>query len=73
LRRAGRDAAPICPRLDIPIYAINGALIPETARERCAPYVTETIIPGDGHFLQMEDPDGFNRILDKTLADLPTS
>jgi len=64
---------PAFEELDIPIYAINGALIPETARERCAPSVTETIIPDAGHFLHMEDPDGFNRILNKILGDLPTS
>lgn len=53
--------------LQIPIHAINGSLIPETARERCAPFVNETIIPDAGHFLQMEDPTGFNIKLEKVL------
>lgn len=49
--------------LQVPIHAVNGALIPESARQRCAPFVHETIIPGAGHFLQMEDPSGFNLVL----------
>lgn len=54
--------------LRVPIHAINGALIPESARLRCAPFVVETIIPGGGHFLAMEDPSGFNRVLEGVLA-----
>jgi pimeloyl-ACP methyl ester carboxylesterase len=56
--------------LRMPIHAINGALIPDSARERCAPFVTETIIPGAGHFLQMEDPSNFNLVLETVLARL---
>jgi pimeloyl-ACP methyl ester carboxylesterase len=56
--------------LRVPIHAINGALIPDSARERCAPFVTETIIPGAGHFLQMEDPSSFNLVLENVLARL---
>lgn len=53
--------------LHMPIHAINGALVPEAARERCAPFVTETVLPGAGHFLQMEDPARFNRALREVL------
>ena len=56
--------------LQVPIHAINGALIPASARERCAPFVTETLIPGAGHFLQMEDPSKFNRVLENILTRL---
>lgn len=56
--------------LRTPIHAINGALIPASARERCAPYLTETLIPGAGHFLQMEDPARFNCVLGKVLTPL---
>lgn len=56
--------------LRVPIHAINGALIPDSARARCAPFVTETIIPGAGHFLSMEDPSGFNLSLEGVLARL---
>jgi pimeloyl-ACP methyl ester carboxylesterase len=57
-------------KLQIPIHAINGDLIPESARERCLPFIAETLIPGAGHFLQMEDPAEFNLVLEKVLAKL---
>lgn len=56
--------------LQVPLHAINGALIPPSARERCAPHMTEEIIPEAGHFLQMEDPSSFNRVLEKILTRL---
>lgn len=56
--------------LRTPIHAINGDLIPPSARERCAPFVSETLIPGAGHFLQMEDSAGFNRVLETVLKRL---
>jgi len=62
------DPGPAFEELRVPIHAVNGALIPDSARERCAPFVRETVIPGAGHFLQMEDPAGFNRVLDGVLA-----
>ena len=59
---------PAFEELRVSIHAVNGALIPDSARARCAPFVRETVIPGAGHFLQMEDPAGFNRVLDGVLA-----
>jgi pimeloyl-ACP methyl ester carboxylesterase len=56
--------------VSIPVHAINGALIPESARNRCAPFVKESVISGAGHFLQMEDPAGFNRRLEQVLDTL---
>lgn len=53
--------------LQTPIHAINGALISESTRERCTPFMAETIIPEAGHFLQMEDTVGFNQVLGKVL------
>ncbi|MGM0453681.1 MAG: alpha/beta fold hydrolase, partial [Thermodesulfobacteriota bacterium] len=67
------DPALAFAELQIPIYAINGALIPQSARNRCAPFVTETVLPGAGHFLQMEDPAGFNRALAQILTGLARS
>ena len=62
------NPSPAFKKLRVPIHAVNGALIPDSARERCAPFVRETVIPGAGHFLQMEDPAGFNLVLDGVLA-----
>jgi pimeloyl-ACP methyl ester carboxylesterase len=62
------DPGPAFEELRVPIHAVNGALIPDSARERCAPFVREAVIPGAGHFLQMEDPAGFNRVLAGVLA-----
>lgn len=64
------NPAPAFADLQVPIHAINGALIPGSARERCAPHFNEAIIAGAGHFPQMEDPDGFNRVLEQVLHDL---
>ncbi len=64
------DPLPALRELKIPIHAINGILIPESARKRCAPFVAETIIPGGGHFLQLEDPAGFNQTLEQVLLDI---
>lgn len=61
---------PAFDELQVPIHAINGSLIPDEARQRCAPFVTETIIQGAGHFPQMENPSGFNRVLEGVLAQL---
>jgi len=51
-----------------PIHAINCPLIPGATRERLAPYMSETIIPDTGHFLNQEAPDAFNQALDKAIT-----
>lgn len=60
----------VFPEVPCPIHAINGKLVPNTARKRCKPYVNEVVMPRAGHFLQMEDPAGFNALLDEALAKL---
>lgn len=64
------NPGPAFREVQVPVYAINGALIPEAAHKRCAPFVTETVMAGAGHFLQMEDPTGFNRALESLLSRL---
>lgn len=53
--------------VNCPIHAINGDLIPEPAKRRCAGRVTEWPMPGTGHFPQMEMPGAFNRRLRDVL------
>jgi len=54
--------------LKAPIHAINCPLLADATRQRLAQYMSETVIPQTGHFLQMERPQEFNKILEKTLA-----
>lgn len=54
--------------LTVPIHAINGDLIPDTAKARCRPWVTEHRLDGAGHFPQMEMPERFHRTLRGVLV-----
>lgn len=58
----------VFPRVQCPIHAINGKLVPNTARKRCRPYLQEVVMPRAGHFLHMEDAAGFNQLLDDALV-----
>ena len=62
------DPAPAFSTIKAPIHAINSPLITDTTRQRLSTYMQETVIPKTGHFLQMERPDEFNKILEQTLA-----
>ena len=53
--------------IQCPIHAINGDLVGDVARARCAPRVTEWLQPGTWHFPQMEQPDIFAHTLAKVL------
>ncbi len=61
---------PLLEVLSIPLRCINGSLINETARRRYAPYWLEVVMPMAGHFLQLEDPSGFNHHLEEVLNSL---
>ncbi len=54
----------------VTIHAINGGLIPDAARERCAPFITEKVLPEARHFPQLEMPDAFNALLKQAMVDL---
>ena len=58
----------IFPHIQCPIRAINGRLVPNTARKRCRPYLREVVMPKAGHFPQLEDPARFNQLLDEALS-----
>ncbi|WP_339806528.1 alpha/beta hydrolase [uncultured Marinobacter sp.] len=51
----------------VPIHAINGDLVPDAARERCKPHVTEHQLNGAGHFPQVEMPARFHQTLRDAL------
>ena len=53
-----------------PLFAINGEMIPEAARQRCAGRVAETVLASPGHFPQWEQPDAFSQALTKQLEAL---
>lgn len=50
------------------IVAINGGMIPDVARQRCQPFVTEHVLAEAKHFPQMEFTDAFNRQLQAVMA-----
>ena len=61
------NALPQFQTLDAPILAINGSLVGDTARQRYQALWREYRMPDAGHFLQLEDPAGFNRLLQTAL------
>ncbi len=58
--------------LDIPVYAINADLWPTNveAGKRQAKTFEVKLMPGYGHFLMLEDPGGFNKLLSETLEEI---
>ena len=50
-----------------PIHAINGDLIPEPAKARCQGRLQEWLIPGAGHFPQLEMPEEFGRVFGEVI------
>jgi pimeloyl-ACP methyl ester carboxylesterase len=55
-----------------PLRLINSDLWPTDleALRRHNPKISLAVVPGVGHFLMMEDPDEFNRILTRAIRDL---
>lgn len=64
------DALPALEQLSVPGYAINAATINPTARQRYRHLLREQYMPAAGHFLQLEDPPGFNRALQAILDEV---
>lgn len=58
---------PAFEAIEAPLLAINGDLVPEASRRRCAGRVDEQRLPGAGHFPQLEMPEVFNQALDDIL------
>ena len=64
------DALPAFEQLRVPLYAINASTINETARQRYQHLLREHLMPEAGHFLQLENPQGFNRALQAILDEV---
>lgn len=52
----------------VPMHAVNGELIPDAARARCAPYIQETRLDRAAHFPHLEVPERFNEAMRAALA-----
>jgi pimeloyl-ACP methyl ester carboxylesterase len=64
------DALPSLKQLRVPLYAINASTINETARQRYRHILREHLMREAGHFLQLENPQGFNRALQAILDEV---
>jgi pimeloyl-ACP methyl ester carboxylesterase len=58
--------------LNLPVRGINCDLFPlnDDSIKSAVPSFTVKVMPGVGHFLHLEDPDTFNRLLHETIAEL---
>lgn len=56
--------------LKVPVVAINPDNMPTDTAALARYGVTVVIVPGSGHFLMLEDPEGFNRALRAVVTNL---
>jgi pimeloyl-ACP methyl ester carboxylesterase len=65
------DYGPIVAELDLPIIAVNSAGSPtgEAAIREIEPRFKVVHLQGVGHFPMLEDPQTFNRVLERIVAD----
>ena len=64
------DPQPSLSQPGVAMHAINGGMISDAARERCAPCVEDVVMADAKHFPQLELPEQFNRHLRDVLARL---
>ncbi len=66
------DLCPLFQQAKVPVYCINADKFPtsEESGKRCAVLFRVRILPGVGHFLQLEKPAEFNLLLEDTLAEI---
>lgn len=57
------------PKLTAPVVAINPDYRPNDIEALARHGVRAVLMPGVGHFLMMEDPETFNRLLGETIED----
>jgi pimeloyl-ACP methyl ester carboxylesterase len=66
------DPAPTVRALVIPIRAINADKFPTNVEgdKKLAPSFDVKFMPGRGHFVQLEDPATFDKLLDETITEI---
>ncbi len=68
------DLAKAIARVKVPIYGISSDYAPydlEAAKQH-APSFKLTLMSGVGHFVMIEDPATFNRLLEEIIRELTT-
>lgn len=63
------NALPCLQQLKMPVIAMHSELFNEQARLRYADFMKFYTLSGVGHFLQLENADGFNSLLQQALVD----
>jgi pimeloyl-ACP methyl ester carboxylesterase len=68
----GYDPKPAAGALAVPIRAVSADLWPTNVEgnRKIAPSFAIKLMPGHGHFLQIEDPATFNKLLDETIDEI---
>ncbi|MBN2181831.1 MAG: alpha/beta hydrolase [Sedimentisphaerales bacterium] len=66
------DVAEALEEVKVPLYCINTDLLPTNveANRRHAVTFEVKLMPGMGHFIMIEDPETFNRLLDEVIDEL---
>lgn len=66
------DPAVLVGKIDVPIYAINSDKFPTNVEgnEKLAPTFRAKFMPGVGHFVMIEDPERFNRLLEEAVNEI---
>jgi len=66
------DPAPAVGEIEVPIRAVNADKWPTNVEgnKKLAASFDAKFMPGRGHFVQIEDPATFNRLLEETIAEI---
>ncbi len=66
------NLGPVLEQVGVPVYCVNADKFPTdtAAGQKYARLFKVRILPGTGHFLFLEKPGEFNKLLDETLADI---
>ena len=64
-----RNIAAAVAALDVPVVTINAGNSPTNAEALERRGVKAVVMPGTGHFLMMDNPEGFNALLKQTIVE----